>query len=251
MKRLSNKHLLGTSFIEILVSLFLSTFLITALIEHYLITKKQYLQVQNTLENELEIQLVQNLFRDSIRLAGFTPCLSIDRLVTINHQTNNRLHSIQIDSLPAKSLRLFRMKEYFNSVFNFPASNQLLINKHHYYKKDQWVLIADCYHAEVQQIASIQAIGTKNLIYLKQPLYFKYEMPAYIGEWIEETFYIKKNQLGLTFLYYKKDQAEQLAPGILDLSAKLIKRQGKKLVLVTLKNQEGQPIELKTTIRAN
>ena len=106
------------------------------------------------------------------------------------------------------------------------------------------VIIADCYHAEVHSIDHLRSVSGNWDIGLKRPLLYSYQPPIYIGEWLEEGFFMKSGTL-----FYRLGHADALSSAIHDTSASLKTQHGKRLVHVALAMAKGRSIELDTMIR--
>jgi Tfp pilus assembly protein PilW len=68
-----------------------------ALIQFYLTSKQHYLQTEKVLEAGFEVQWVMDLLSDSIRRAGFTPCLGLDHLTVVDHRHDGLSHRFASD----------------------------------------------------------------------------------------------------------------------------------------------------------
>ncbi|ASQ46562.1 PilW family protein [Legionella clemsonensis] len=234
----------GLSLIEMMLSLFLATVLIALLTGQYLIVKQHYYRLQDLLDYALELDWIEDLIRNSVHGAGFTPCVGLNWLKTLDGRTGKKLAVIEVKQ--SGSLATYRMSEQFDSVLRYDT-NSVVITGNHLYKKNQTVLIADCFHAEVRTIATIQRRKSEKIITLKTPIIFDYVEPIYLGEWIEEHFFIQKNSAGKEALYYQRGRAEELTPIVKNLSATL--HSGQKLImqlLLTLTNGETVKIEAAT-----
>ena len=84
------------------------------------------------------------------------------------------------------------------------------------------------------------------ILTLKAPLRFTYEAPVYVGEWVVETFFIKKSAL-----YYKNARVDALARCIHDFDVKLSANQDKKLIQLRLTLDGGRVGVLDTMVRAS
>jgi len=243
------KYQQGISLTELLISLFLSCLLMSALMQHYLCVKRQYTRTQHALEQVLELQLVSELLRDSVRAAGFTPCLGVEHLITRdrrNEQAN--LTSIAIDSMPS-TLKIARMNDDFLPIIRQVSPTQLLLNGQHAVDVRYPVVIADCFHAEVQTVSRSEKTSAGLLVTLKKPLFYHYFSPFYFGEWLEEQFYIAKNHRGESALFYGTTRREELTTHVNYLSARLSKFKGATLVAVTLGVVDASSILLETRVR--
>ncbi|MDI9817605.1 MULTISPECIES: prepilin cleavage protein [unclassified Legionella] len=243
----------GWGLVEIMVSLLLTLLLSTLLIQHYFISKRHYNKAQTLLEQSFELQLVNGLIRDSIRKAGFTPCLGIELLTTIDRRTNSTsLSAFSTGGENQQMLQINRMSEQFAVVSEVIGPQKLLVSsfsdKHG--KAGYPVLIADCYHAEVQLISSVSQVKGKTVIELSKPLKFQYHSPFYLGEWLEESFFIRKNKAGKQALYYKRNHAEELTSLVNHLSINWQSKKGRILLQVLLGLENSEPVFIETMIRA-
>ena len=197
-----------------MISLFLANLIIMGLMQVYLTTKRQYLKTQTLLETHFDVQWVSDLVSDSVRRAGFTPCLGLDYLnVRDRRSSDSVVHAVSVAN---HSITIKRMSEWFSfAVIENPTT--IALTQSPAFTKKTPILIADCEHAEVHTISN----KTKSGIHLNQPLLFHYTPPIYVGEWIEERWYIKKNAQGVDALFYKAKDAEELSPLIHALQAKI------------------------------
>jgi len=248
MQFVSRMYQKGLGLPELLIALLLSSFIMTGLMHHYLSTKKQYSVIQKKLERNIDLQLVTDLIRNSVRKAGFTPCLGINHLVTQDQRSEpKRLVAVEIGS---EWLRINRMSEDFSTVIQVASPMQLFAQAHSLHP-DQFVLIADCYHAEVQKISQVTHVDAGQKITLNKPLAFTYHEPIYIGEWLEEIYSIGLGQNGKRGLFYQcYKHAEELTTAVHNLSAYLTDYQGCSLLKIILGVNKADSLKLETMIRA-
>ncbi|WED42043.1 prepilin cleavage protein [Legionella cardiaca] len=232
----------GLSLVEIMLSLFLSTLLLTVLIEYYLSAKKQYHETQKLLEDAFELEWVQDLIRDSVRRAGFTPCMNLHWLTT------EKLQAIQLNVDKAQSLRINHMSEHYSSVLTFNVDELTLAEGS--FKTGDIVLIADCYHAEVAEVLSSRRINDHPVVRLKNSLIYDYVRPIYLGKWLQEVFFIKNNQQAKKALYYQQNHAEELTPLVNSLITHLQSSDGLTMLQVSLGLANQETIMIETTVRA-
>lgn len=243
---------MGLGLPELLIALLLSSFIMTGLMHHYLATKRQYRAIQQKLERRMDLQLVINLMRESTRQAGFTPCLRVDHLITSDQRSKSRpLVAIDYGLNPRSWLRFSRMSEHFDTVLDRINSIQLLTTPALELYRDQSILIADCYHAEVQKISKIERTSKGQVLTLTKPLAFQYHPPIYIGEWLEETYFIRRGHNGENALFYHYQHTEELTIAVHELLARLIKHKEHTLLQVILSiPKEDSAIKIETTVRA-
>lgn len=241
----------GLSLVEILISLFLASLLMAVVMQQYLASKRQYMHVQTLLEQAFELHLVTDLIRDSLRRGGFTPCMGINSLTTLDGRNGEtQLRAIKVKEGEEDDLYINRMSEHFMTVALQISPSKFLLRSKESLERVQTVLVADCYHAEVQQVSRIQKTTAGVLLQLSKPLAFNYTAPIYVGEWIEEAFYIQKNRQGHAALFYQLKHAEELSSSINKMSIDLKSNQGKTLVQVKLGLEQAKPLLIETEVRA-
>lgn len=235
----------GISLSEILIGLFLSSLITAALINQFLGVKKHYKHINRLIEEDTEVQLVIDLMRGSIQRAGFAPCLGINQLTTADRLHNNHiLKAIRLKGAHQPVLQTSRMSETFGVVESFVSTSELLTPTSGF-KLNQVVVIADCFHAEVQQISAIRRLNGQLIVSFAHPFLFDYQMPVYIGEWITEQFYTSNHKKNSS-LFYKRHRAEALTPYVKSLSFEVSQHKRHESVTVVL----GLDNEKQKTFRA-
>lgn len=238
----------GFSLVEIMISLFLSTILLTALIEHYLSAKKQYNQAHILLEEALEFEWVEELIRDASHRAGFTPCVSLKWLMS-EDEHNKKLQAIDLVDDKGSGFTINHMSERFDSISVF-RDRELIVSGDNHYSPGEKILIADCHHAEINEVVVEHRMHDKTFLGLKKNLHFDYEKPCYLGAWVQERFFIRTNQQGNKALYYQNGHAEELTAQVSDLSFMVDKHHGFTLLTVFLKLTNQKMMTLETMVRA-
>ncbi|MFT4059961.1 MAG: prepilin cleavage protein [Legionella sp.] len=231
----------GVSLSEVLISLFLSTLIITLLMQFYLSSKRQYVEVQKILTTNFDLHWVSELFSDSIRRAGFTPCFGIDELQVLDRRTQGGLiQGLKISTQPQQSVQVQRMSEHFAKVKALTSRSELLLADSITFSKHRPLLIADCMHAEVQQIANSE----HSLIRLDKPLLFDYSLPIYVGEFIDERWFIKNNRL-----YYHLVQTEEVTSLVHSLAVENNHPKGKPLLKIIMGLTKNKSYEFWVAVR--
>tara|TARA_Y100000588_G_scaffold294919_1_gene314969 strand:- start:12 stop:746 length:735 start_codon:yes stop_codon:yes gene_type:complete len=238
----------GFSLSELLISLLLSSLITIAIVNHYISCKKQAVETQKRVDTHFDVQMVIDLMRDSIRHAGFTPCLNLNHLETTTKDKKiNPLTAIKIN--PEKtSLTINRMSELFDCVVE-QFSTTDLFTREQIIRPKQKVLIADCYHAEINEISRIKHQGQGLLIQLKKPLKHSYQSPAYIGEWVQERFFIPGDDYKKA-LFYQVKGVDELTDAIHSMSIEQKQKNNKTLIAVKLELQYGRQIQFETLVRS-
>ena len=241
----------GISLIEVLISLFLASLLTTAVMHHYLVSKREYLHKQNVLEQVFELQLVNDLVRNSIRSAGFTPCMGINSLQTLDRRNGRSgLSAIEKGIKKNGSLSINRMSEHFATVRGFINQTQLLLSPDVAFQKEDIIMIADCYHAEIHEVVNSQKTKAGLILTLMKPIVFQYVTPIYSGEWKEEVFFIKEDNQGYLALFYRNKKAEVLSSLINKMTVNLKSTQGQTLIQVVWGVKNTHPVTIETLVRA-
>lgn len=237
----------GISLSEVLISLLLSSLMVTILIQFYLSNKRHYLKSESMLTASLDLHWVSALLSDSIRRAGFTPCLSIDQL---NFKKQGQIvHGFQIENESQQALQINRMHEHFAKVLRIQNRTQILVPRATVFNEKRSLLIANCEHAELKRILKMQPHASGVQITLDSPLQFSYTGTVYVGEYLEERWFIKKNTHGDPSLFYKLVQAEEITPIIQSLSMQLQQVQDKVFIKVTMGLLEGKTRSIRVAVR--
>jgi type II secretory pathway component PulJ len=229
-----SKSLQGFSLIETMVSLALAMFILTVLTQQYLSIKQQNIQLQKTIADQAELQWVGDLIRSSIRNAGFTPCGNIDHLISVD-QTGKNPHLSSIDIQP-QQLSIRRMSDHVIEGHRQLNANTLLMQAKPKLNKQDLILIADCFHAEIHSVKDHIVYANEQKVILDNALAFEYQNPFYVGEWIQESYFIRPTSLGKQGLFYRRQHSEELTPLVTSISISEHPTSKRTLVEVILNN---------------
>ncbi|MCW8400230.1 prepilin cleavage protein [Legionella sp. PATHC038] len=242
----------GISLTEVMISLFLTSLIVTMLFQLYLGSKRQYIEIEKVLTTRFDLQWVSDLLSDSIRRAGFTPCLGIDRLQVIDRRTHQKkIQALHISNRPVQFIQVNRMNEYFSKIIKIQGATRILVQNPVRFHKNRPVLIADCEHAEVQQLFDIEQQTDSSLITLNKPLFFSYNGSVYIGEFLEEKWFIKKNAKGTDALHYQLVQTEEVTPLIHFLHVQNRRVKEKQFLKIIMGLDENKTHELRVAVRGS
>lgn len=234
----------GISLSEILISLFLASLLITLLVQFCSSTKRQYLEVEEILGAGLDVQWISDLLSDSIRRAGFTPCLGLDQLQT-------PLQGLKIGNSPQQFIEIKRMHEHFYKIASIKNATQIVVSHLPTFNEKHPLLIADCQHAEVQHIAHMENHFNGALITLEKPLQFTYDPATYVGEFIDERWFIKKNIEGEESLHYRSVQTEEISSLVHSLTITNRLVQGKQFLEIVMGLDQGKTHKIMVLVRGS
>ena len=240
----------GISLSEVLVSLFIAGIIMTTLTQFYLTNKHLYLESRAILEARLDVQWVSDLLGDSIRRAGFTPCLGIEQLQAVDRRESGK-PLLALSSGKSQSLQINRMSEAFAEIDSIQNQMQIRVKEPLLFNEHRPVLIADCEHAEVHQIFRVDKLSKITLITLTQPLMFSYAPPVYVGEWLEEKWFIRSNEQGADTLHYKLFQTEEISPLIHSLQVENQMSHEKQLVKMTFGLDENKKHQFLVAVRGS
>lgn len=123
------RHLFGFSLIELLISLFLVSLISTMLIQAYVLNKQQYISIEAKLERHFDVQWVRDLLADSVRRAGFTPCLNIAQLEAIDRRKQPQFLGLNAIEIKKDSLQVNRMSEHFAEFIATAKAQQILVSQ--------------------------------------------------------------------------------------------------------------------------
>jgi hypothetical protein len=240
----SVKQQSGLSLSELLISLFLASIISSVLIQFYLSSKSEYRKTQKILSQVLDVHWVIDLLSDSIRRAGFTPCLSLDQLIVKDQRTNKAvIQALKIENTPRQLIQISRMHEYFSQVKHATA-NQIWASNTYSFNEKHPVLISDCEHAEIHNVLNIKQFSRSILITLEKPLAYSYTNSAYVGEFIEEQWFIHEESL-----FYRLSHTEEISSLIHSLSVYQQKVHDRLLIEVTMGLEDKTVRQFKVVVR--
>lgn len=222
----------GISLIELIIALLLASLLTIMLLQQYVLVKRHYLMAQAELNQSSELLWISELLRNAIRNAGFTPCANINQLQGIDQRSKNPLPPALSVS---RDLNIGRMSSNYHPIIQQQAQQVTVQNSA--FVAGQVVMIADCFHAEIQVVAGVSG----QVLHFKNPLAYHYNAPAYVGEWLEERFYMKEN----TALFYRQQHSEELS----NLITAMTLQYQAPLVTLNLSLKDGLTLLLKTRVR--
>lgn len=238
------------SLTELMLSLFIAGMISTILIQTYVLNKAQFKRLHQALEFEFDIQWIQDLLAQSIRSAGFTPCLSVDYLTITDTRSKPKAISSITFNETNQSLHVSKMSEYFTKVNKRRNELQVIISSDLGLTKDQPIMIADCTHAEIHDLAQVRKTAQGGLLTLKQPLQTQFNSETYIGLWIEEKWFIKNNAKGEGAFYFHQNHSEELSSSIYRFQGIIQRVKDKKLVQLILFDKKNKVYKFNTAVRA-
>ncbi len=235
----------GLSLIECMIALTLSLSIITVLMQEYVQIRQQFHLAGLAIDHSARIQYVLDLIRRRGHQAGFTPCLPLSRLVSLDHRTGHVLPTLIFDSVPVSKISLYRMQEAFVRIEHIDHQHQLYTPEKLILHPKSPIIIADCQHAEVVADYRILSAHHQTIIECSKELTFKYHAPIYLGEWVEESFGLhssRQRQSGLFYQYH--EHREELMPDVTRLHGQLERHHGQSVLHLELGTTEQRHIPL-------
>ena len=221
----------GFGLVEWMIGLVIGSCLL-ALAGRYHVSISQHAhQTQQLSAQTMDRLMITDLIRTSIQQAGFTPCGAIEKL--------NITPTIRPIETQSNLLKIARMSEYFSIATHMENTHHLLVENDIPFKAGETVLIADCFQAEIQTIQSIHHDKQRTELLFKTPLHQSYLPPIYIGEWLQERFFIQNTPQGKTALYYQLQQAEVLSEHVQSMSIAWQHLSPNRLIQITLQGDKG------------
>ncbi|QDP72307.1 hypothetical protein FOG18_06920 [Legionella israelensis] len=244
------KSLKGVGLPEVLISLFISTLIITSLVQGYLSHKRQYLSTLSNMEIQFDINWLADLMRQSFMRVGFTPCVSLAQLTTQDRRYADKpLEYLSIQSVPEPLIAISYMGEAISEVIQIKGARHVLADRPFLLNPRHSIIITDCHYAEVQDITDIKANEQGVLIQLKKPLTFQYSDKIYIGEWIEEKWLVRADSKGKKRFYLQSHHLEELTAKVSDVKVFAHTNENKNWIDVLLKAKKNFSYHLVTMMR--
>ena len=244
---MSERICLGFGLLEILIGLMLSSLILIMLGRYAILIQNQATHINNLFAEDIELRRVTDMLRTSIWQAGFTPCLNVDRLISIDQRKSPTfVHAIDF----IDGININRMNPRFSEIISWDDRQTITLDKHTKIMLDHAVIIADCEHAEVQSISSIYPGKNGTKLRLERASAFTYTPPVYVGEWIEERFFVQKKSGKVSALFYKWHHVDRLTDLVHALSAQAINLPLGRLIKVTLGLDQSKTLDVYATVRA-
>ena len=190
----------GFSLIEIMFCIFFGSLIILDLMQQYSNVYRQNKILEKRLLQSLDLQLVSELIRNSLREAGFTPCGNLDKLEKVG---DSDLETIQIST---NAIEITRMGSDYHEFSSINDAMQFLDK----FSPNKKYLLTDCYHVALFE----NDFKDKGFEYIQN----NYVSPIYVGEFIHEKYWIKE----LNSLYYKFKHSERVTDNIKGILANLL-----------------------------
>jgi hypothetical protein len=243
----------GHSLSEVLIGLFLSSLIAACAFNYYLKTKSNYFYWIERLMHKQEQILVASFFRTEIRKSGFSPCRNLSNIQVYDTAKNstidvgklirlsndNDLPNIIVKYSKPNShvLSIKAMDFKYNQVLSNVDAYTIKVSKDYILKPSDKILIADCFHAEINQVRNIKLNSSHQLVSMYYPLIHDFNDKTYIGSFFQSYLYIRKNPNNEWALYYKTNVSEEISSNINMLFARQEDYEQGRLLNIFLKNK--------------
>jgi hypothetical protein len=198
----------GLSLSELLVSLFIASLILAALMQLYLHMQTYFSKITQNIGDSLSYQLVISLLENSIHHAGFTPCGGLSHLSILD--TRNPLNIPKSLSIDKNTIAVDRMDENF-SLSKVLDSHRVQVQRNPYFVETQNIILSNCEKAEIHTIVKIQETTTNyRALILSAATHFSINEKIFVGEWLEEKFILKDKVLSY-YLTHGEKLAERIS----------------------------------------
>jgi hypothetical protein len=226
----------GLGLTELLVALALSMLLMLVLMQQMLLMMRESAYVHETLDEAVELQWVLDWMRMRVHHAGFTPCYRLDHLQAVDtRDVTESLRPIEVVEGEIPRLSIRKMNEEAVGLVDIRGPDTFFIADG-FLKPDRPVLIADCKHAEVHVLRDIKKSGAGSVVRLKNPLVFDYPGPVYVGEFISESFFYRKQRL-----FYQQHRVDAVTSWMRDVAFHLESQGHGTRVVMKFMSRHGVP----------
>lgn len=237
----------GLTLIELLMVLVLSSVIIEGLFTVYLHTKEHHIQNNALQEITEEMRFMDQLFERGIRGAGYLGLATWEKIVVYDSLSQKILENSMIileeqdESLSenirnkikygTQAIELRQMDFSVTSLTEKANLNQseIIVDTRNsaVFKKDDIIIIADLYHAEINKIIAIQKLSDqKQSIQLENPLHDDYEKNAYIGAYLDKIYFIgdtgqffpNKEKIYGLYMHSENGMTEEITDLVSDMS---------------------------------
>lgn len=200
------KNMSGFTLLEILVTFAIGGIIIAMLLLQYASVSNSNHKVEQKVNAFTNFAIIKSAMRDSIMQAGFTPCVNFTLLTTA------QLPRAAITASD-HGFNVRRMDNNFATVLAIEGNN-VQVNHTKYLDLQHPLIIADCYHAEMIHVNQ----SYNHHLQLTRPLQFAYQLPAWVGNYLDEQYMVNMTGAGNSALFYRLYDVNLLADNITTLA---------------------------------
>ncbi len=227
----------GLGLPELLLGLLLSSLLMSLFVSVFIQHKKQHHSFIARIDQDEELYLTVDMINEAVKMAGFSPCRNLQQLKAIDRRQSDKL--IKPFLLEKNQFSSARMASQFISVL--PVEGGVFLRTHGSLslKKGDAIILADCYHAEVHELASLRRFHDGLQLQLKEPLFFNYPSHAFTARFLYERWMMKSVNRQPQLYYELNHHGESWSDKVSELSFNII---DKNLIQLKLQPISGKPL---------
>lgn len=229
------------------MALFSGTLLLTMMLATVVRIKNDFHKTTQLLEENLDFAFISDLIQDRIRKAGYTPCLNLNQLETVDTRKYPYSKLQDFEFIAPEKFKINRMDERFWTVTLNNENDRISIPPGQFHAIKN-VIVADCYHAEVHAVLTTIKHKENITLIFKKPIFYNYSYPSYIGIWREESFFFDKIKKRLLF---SLDKADELSYHVKNMHVKMATHNFKRLINIDLHMSDDKQISVDTVLRMN
>jgi len=188
----------GTTLIELMLAITLSSLIFTSVISVYLVVQRNF-KTQDSLNSIHEnSEIAMHILTDNIRMAGYIGCAKLS-----NHHYLSQYLAYSL----FPSTKIFGAKSYSDEItvrrinpksaaLATPAylSSVIYASAKPRFKKEDVAVISDCKQAEIFQIKNIINLNGVQKIITYKPIIFEYAKNSEVSLFESSTYFIAKTQ---------------------------------------------------------
>ncbi len=203
-----------------LLALMLSTTILFFASEFY-VNYLKTIAMQNTkMSLQEKMDLASAILTDEIKNAGYTGCalhqLPIEPLLIFDH-------AIVVSHAS---------KEHSTVLSDMQTTTIMTVDNAEHFEKEDWLVIADCKHAEIFQVSYLYRYENSQMITTSHPLHVLFQEGAEVSHLNTNKFFIDKNNLIMEDIHHQKNT---LIDGISNLAF----QRNQSLILIAIKAIEN------------
>jgi hypothetical protein len=258
-----NKKDVGISLIELLIVITLLSLIVEGLFSVYLHTKEHHKHNNALQEMTEETRFVNQLLNRAIQGAGYLGIVGWEKIpvydaihqvflpnamLILNENDEQLAENVKKKIKPGTQALELRQMDFNVTSLSEPVSMDVSDikveeNVSLKWKNQDYVLIADYEHAEINCINSIQKLSdNKRLMQLSVPLHYRYEKGAYVGHYLDKIYFVgdtgekfpdKQTVYGL-YMYSENGMTEEVTEFVADIHFQWLKEKTMQ-IMITLR----------------
>lgn len=174
----------GFSLVELLCVMFISASLLVLVYKIYVKIITFYITQADRLEVEHNLMRATTLIRGEIQKAGNLGCAKFNKhFVTVDKQF------FPYPLIGKASEFTIYYADYLAANLLEVNSNQMKVTQNKTFKENDYLLVSDCFHAEITQLKTLSTNRTTNLVLYKH-LKETFQFPASVSRLVQHHFFV-------------------------------------------------------------